>query len=176
MASLFGISSTQDYLKAADAQVQRLKALQDRLLTQPERQATQAEARALIGTIWHAIDWIYKDPTPAFDRMRKNLGDPTFDQFRSIVTSQSNALRICREFANVIKHRRFATTASVADANASAVAAVSIAEIYFPWNRGKVRSRPKLILRDGRRLRAVDVYEEAISDWKTMLASHGIVP
>lgn len=166
--AVYGVRTLAEYLERVKGEVRRVEELQNVPLPADREHEVISAATHAAATLWHLTDFAYSAPDPEAAHLRAKLGGTTLAEFQEKVRAGRPAITLCWELTNRGKHFNKKPHARVEETTVSAVAAVSIAMLWRPSLR---RRRPKLVLPDGRRLRAAEVYGDALAEWEALLGS-----
>lgn len=163
---VYGVHTIAEYLARAKGEVERIEKLQDAALPAERAHEVVSAATYAAATLWHLTDFAFSAPDPNAARLRAKVGGSELGDFQARVRNGRPAITLCWELTNRGKHFNKRPRAQVQETTVSAVAAVSIAMLWRPTIR---KRRPKIVLPDGRRLRAADVFRDAIAEWEALL-------
>jgi len=164
----YGIRSVAEYMERARSEVSRLERLEDEALPAEREHEVRSASTQAGTTLWHGTDFVFAAPDPEAIRARSKVGGGDLKTFQERVRAACHALTLCWELTNGAKHFHKKAAAQVDEVT------LSIAPAHFVllptlWRSEGRRRRAKIILPDGRRLRAAHVFRDAIGEWERLM-------
>jgi hypothetical protein len=166
----YGIRTTTEYVERVKSELARLEQLQDEALPEERKHEVISAATQAAITLWHLSDFIFRSPDADAARVRAKIKGKDIKDFQERVRNAYPSIRLCWEMTNGAKHFRKKPAAEVGETTVSMTAQVSAVVLPLFWKASpKKKRRPKVILPDRRRLRAADIFRDAIAEWEHLL-------
>ncbi|WP_244063291.1 hypothetical protein [Bradyrhizobium sp. Ce-3] len=158
----FGFANCHELLQKLDREIDRYRDVAGRDEAEPEAlvnlvdQLKDSAFNASI-TAWHLSDWVFSDMTL---EQRKKLGIKKLSDLQNRARKACNALHLCRQAATASKHWAVSK-------NPDPTVRVTVAcELETGWLAYFEHA--------GKKIRAEQVFAEALSFWTGFIYQHGI--
>lgn len=178
---VFGLTTPRDFLAKAGREIERLRffPLAIRGGIEPRLEVADHAINAAV-SLWHVTDWLarYNDPRSEalLAHAKKVTGTPKSNRYEvlSEFVQKDAAISLCRDVCNGSKHLEFSHPQPVVSGTVNIKMTeerpLPMAAVMSASGSAEGRWIAKIVLEDGSRVPALEVYERALAYWQSLFA------